>query len=129
MPKHRQKAQAVIELALITPLLLWCALGALDFGRVFYSYIELTNAAREGARRATLAAPACNLAAVKSIIQLEQANLGIPDGAITLACLSDRRTVTITNYQFQVITPLLANLWGGGPLNLTTSATLPIMNQ
>ena len=42
-------AQALIEFALTLPLLLLLILGALDFGRMFYTKIVLTNAAREGA--------------------------------------------------------------------------------
>lgn len=42
-------AQALVEFALILPLLLVLIIGAMDFGRVFYFKIVLTNAAREGA--------------------------------------------------------------------------------
>ena len=41
--------QSLVEFALILPLLLMLVLGALDFGRLFYTKIILTNAAREGA--------------------------------------------------------------------------------
>ena len=42
-------AQALVEFALILPLLLVLIIGAMDLGRVFYFKIVLTNAAREGA--------------------------------------------------------------------------------
>jgi len=42
-------AQALIEFAITLPLLLLLVLGAMDFGRMFYTKIVLTNAAREGA--------------------------------------------------------------------------------
>ena len=42
-------AQALVELALLMPILLLLILGALDFGRMFYTKMVLTNAAREGA--------------------------------------------------------------------------------
>lgn len=42
-------AQALVEFALILPLMLILVLGAMDFGRLFYYKIVLTNAAREGA--------------------------------------------------------------------------------
>jgi Flp pilus assembly protein TadG len=41
--------QAVIEFALVLPFLLLIVIGALEFGRVYYAKIVLTNAAREGA--------------------------------------------------------------------------------
>ena len=45
-----QAGQAVVELALSVGLLLILLLAALDFGRAFFGYIAVVNAAREGAR-------------------------------------------------------------------------------
>lgn len=45
----QQKGQALVELALTLPLILLLILGAVDFGRMFYHKIVITNAAREGA--------------------------------------------------------------------------------
>ncbi len=45
----KPSAQALIELALILPILLVLIIGALEFGRVLYTKIIITNAAREGA--------------------------------------------------------------------------------
>jgi len=42
-------AQAVIEFAIVLPLLLLLILGVMDLGRMFYVKMILTNAAREGA--------------------------------------------------------------------------------
>ena len=43
------RAQALVEFALLLPILLVLILGAMDLGRVFYVKTVLTNAAREGA--------------------------------------------------------------------------------
>jgi len=42
-------AQALVEFALVLPILLVLILGVMDFGRMFYTKMILTNAAREGA--------------------------------------------------------------------------------
>ena len=42
-------AQALVEFALVLPILLLLILGVIDFGRMFYTKMILTNAAREGA--------------------------------------------------------------------------------
>jgi len=47
--KKNHLGQSLVEFALVLPLLLMLVLGALDFGRLFYTKIILTNAAREGA--------------------------------------------------------------------------------
>src|SRR5665647_997915 len=42
-------AQALVEVAIVLPMLLLLVLGAMYFGRMFYTKIVLTNASREGA--------------------------------------------------------------------------------
>jgi hypothetical protein len=42
-------AQALMETAILLPILLLLILGAMDFGRLFYTKTVMTNAAREGA--------------------------------------------------------------------------------
>ena len=46
---RRPRGQALIEFALVLPILLLLILGAMDIGRLFTTKIVLTNAAREGA--------------------------------------------------------------------------------
>lgn len=57
MPKkllHRfrknNKGVALVELALVMPILLILVMGIVEFGWIFNGYITLTGAAREGAR-------------------------------------------------------------------------------
>lgn len=47
---RRSKGQAMIEFALILPLLLLVIIGTFEFGRVIFVYANLFNAAREGVR-------------------------------------------------------------------------------
>jgi len=42
-------AQALVELALVLPILLLLVLGTMDLGKMYYTKMVLTNAAREGA--------------------------------------------------------------------------------
>jgi len=49
MPHTKNWGQAVLEFALVLPMLLLLIVGALEFGRVYFVKIVLTNAAREGA--------------------------------------------------------------------------------
>lgn len=46
----RQHGQSAVEMALVLPLLLVLLLGIIIAVFMFYSYIQVTNAAREGAR-------------------------------------------------------------------------------
>ena len=44
------RAQSLVEFALVLPLFLLLMLGLIDFGRLLFSYISLANGAREMAR-------------------------------------------------------------------------------
>jgi hypothetical protein len=46
------RGQALVELALVVPILFFLSLAAIDLGRVFYSLITVTNAARASAMEA-----------------------------------------------------------------------------
>ncbi|KAB0666539.1 pilus assembly protein [Oryzomonas japonica] len=48
------KGQALVELALILPILLLLILGVIEFGRAFYMKNTLTNAVRHAARKAAV---------------------------------------------------------------------------
>ena len=47
--RRRSRGQAVVEFAIIAPLLFLLLLIAVDFGRLFFTYIQVTNASREAA--------------------------------------------------------------------------------
>lgn len=50
---HSRKGQAIVETALLLPILMLLVMGSADLGRVFYYAIAVTNAAREAARQGT----------------------------------------------------------------------------
>src|SRR4030088_1860892 len=82
-----RRGQAVIEMALAAPLLSLMLFGLVDFGRAYFQYISLVNAAREGARYAAYgytnlsnaAAPAQNT--VQGRLMLADGGLNIPNDA------------------------------------------------
>jgi Flp pilus assembly protein TadG len=50
---HSRKGQAIVETALLLPILMLLVMGSADLGRVFYYAIAVTNSAREAARQGT----------------------------------------------------------------------------
>ena len=54
MAKRNRRGAAIVEFAVVLPLLLLLLFGIIDFGWVFLVRQTLTNAAREGARVAVL---------------------------------------------------------------------------
>lgn len=91
-----QKAQSLIEFALVLPLLLVLIVSAIELGRLFYTQIVITNAAREGAYymathvEDTAAAANATLAA-----QAEAANSGINTVTVSFA---DKNCCTFGSY-------------------------------
>lgn len=55
-----RRGQALVETALLLPILMLLVMGSADLGRVFYYSIAVTNAAREAARQGTYYDPISN---------------------------------------------------------------------
>lgn len=90
-------AQALIEVALLMPLLLLLVLGVLDFGRLFMTKFIITNAAREGAN--FLSYNPDKIAIANQVIKDEANSSGISvsDGEITIEdCCTQDLPVSVT---------------------------------
>ena len=75
-PRSRRRAAAIVELAVVLPLLLTVILGIVEFGRAMMVSNLLTSAAREGAREAAL--PDRNDAEVKPVVVNRLTGAGVP---------------------------------------------------
>ena len=53
--RRGEKSQALVEFALVSPVLLLLSFGIIDFGRAMYFYVTIGNTAREVARYAQTA--------------------------------------------------------------------------
>ncbi|HYK94736.1 MAG TPA: PKD domain-containing protein [Candidatus Dormibacteraeota bacterium] len=51
---RKSRGQSLVEFALITPVFMLLLLGAVDFGRMFFSYIQIRSAAGQGAMYAAV---------------------------------------------------------------------------
>ncbi len=49
-----ERAQSIVEFALVIPVLAFLLLGIMEGGRIFSSYVELQHVARDGARYASM---------------------------------------------------------------------------
>ena len=133
--KHGQSGQTLVEFSLILPIFLLLLFALVDFGRGFYTWQVVTNAAREGARAAAVqsdsatvdqklygsfctawpTASSCALDTTK--ITVTKTNIQGPRGA--------QATVAV-HYNFSFVTPIgpLLALVGGSSVSAPTiSAT------
>jgi Flp pilus assembly protein TadG len=58
--RRGRRGQAIVETALLLPILMFLTMGTADLGRIFYYSIAVTNAAREAARQGTYYDPISN---------------------------------------------------------------------
>ncbi|MEA3339476.1 MAG: TadE/TadG family type IV pilus assembly protein [Chloroflexota bacterium] len=52
--KKKERGQSMLEFALVLPVLLVVLAGVLDLGRLYFSYVAVTDAAGEGASYAAI---------------------------------------------------------------------------
>jgi Flp pilus assembly protein TadG len=83
---RREDGQALVEFALVTPFLLVFLVGILEFGRAWNAHIVVTQAAREGARKAAIYDPAVTQTDVEQVIlqTIAGTNLNTDSTQITL---------------------------------------------
>lgn len=63
---RENRGQALVEFALVLPALILLLLGIMEFGRVFASYLELQNVARDGVRYAAVHSEITDMAILRS---------------------------------------------------------------
>jgi Flp pilus assembly protein TadG len=106
-----EKGQAMVETALLLPIIIMLLFGIVDFGRAFHAYLTLDHAGREAARLGSIGGDNADIIAKvnSSIIGLDAARLRAP---ITIGRTTDVATnetnVSITLiYDFNFITPVV----------------------
>lgn len=140
---YRSRGQAMVEFALVLPLLMLLLLMALDFGRVFFGWVGLHNIARIGADYAAQfptadwtqlddATPSDpQIIEFKHRIQVDSASINcdvedplpaptFPDGTD----VGDDAVIEL-ECEFSLITPFMEGVMGG-PVQLRASAVFPI---
>ena len=125
----RDRGSVAVEFALLLPVLLLIIFGVIDFGRAINDQITLTQAAREGARLASLG---YSTAAVQTRAQSAATGLSPVTVTVTSSCAAGAGlgvdAVVQTSYQFSFVTPVgaFASMFGSasfGSSTLTLTAT------
>jgi hypothetical protein len=137
-----QRSQAIVEFAIIAPILLLLLFGIVDFGRVIYYYVTLNQAVNEGARTAIRSSALLptngdvETAVRQHAVDMVLAN-PCPNGPITATTPpSNTGWIYITEPNppstVEVLSPTLENAPGGqtwGNATGSCSATNPARNH
>jgi len=131
------RGQALVELALILPIMLLLLLATLDLGRLYYSTITVSNAAREAALEATVhptsyVAGTCDettsSVVCAAVNEAASSWVTVAPADVTMTCTpactkayGNTVNVTVTG-SFQLLTPLISGFTGGSNVTLTSTA-------
>ncbi len=122
-----KRGQALVELALVLPLIILLVMGTMEFGRIFHSYLLITNASREGARAGVTGADDAVI-----IIKAKDAaeSLGLNEAQINITPAQNSRTRGIpltvqVNCAVELITPVLSTVLPD-PFPLSAATTMRI---
>ncbi|WP_432357097.1 TadE/TadG family type IV pilus assembly protein [Sporosarcina sp. UB5] len=122
-----QRGQALVETALLLPILLILLFGITDLGRVFHAYLTLDHAGREAARVAAIGADDAEI-----IDKIELATGSLNEDKLTHTISPQGKSnrpsgseVTITlNYSIELLTPLISHL--SGPIELENKTVMRV---
>jgi uncharacterized repeat protein (TIGR01451 family) len=140
----------MVEFALVLPIMLFLMAIAIDFGRLFYAYVAVENAAKEGALYgsqnpvcATSNAALCpdpqnvtwrvlneadNLPGIQvSGIECRERASGTAYGDLR-SCKDGDTYVVRTSYDFQLITPILGAVLGNS-VTLSSESQSKVLNE
>lgn len=111
--KRRDDGAAAVEMAIILPLMLLLVFGIIDFGRMLNAQIEVSAAAREGARWAAMGQTGVPARAALAAPNLSGMSTSVTACPATPALTSN--ATVVTTYTFQFITPFgnFKNFFGG----------------
>ncbi len=127
---EKSRGQSLVELALMFPVLMFILVGALDLGRVYYTDVAITNAARMGARAAagdtTMTDDQIKDAALAEIanvgLTVDRSNITVtPEKA---SRVSGATVVVRVNVTFNMI---FGQIFGWNTIPLTATATMVII--
>ena len=135
----RDRGVAAVEFALLLPMLLLLIFGIIDFGRALNAQITLTQAAREGARIASVDNPLTGapypVTTVQSVTVNAATGLSGVTAAVTNACqansgLGASPVAVKASYSFTFVTPVssIARMFGssfGSGMTLTATGVMP----
>lgn len=116
-----EQGQGLVEFALVLPLFLVLLFALVDFGRGFQTWIEVTNAAREGARVGAVGGTTSEIEARAraAAAGLDQTDLAISSTGV--GGTPGSSVVVTATYSFELVTPLspLLTVLSGGTLDDT----------
>ena len=132
--RRDERGQAMVEFAIVVPLVLLMMVAIFEFGRAWNVYHAETDAARLGARSAAVADPATTQDSVYAIINRALARDAIDTSSATITLTGWRAgtgtPVTVAlqvPYKFVILRPLM--MWTTSQASITLRSTFVMRNE
>lgn len=126
--KGGSRGQAMVETALVLPIIILLLMAIIDFGLLFNNFIVLSNASREGARQAAVGATDAQIAtAIDSLTgTLDDTKRTVSiSPALSLRKHGVQVTVAI-RYESELVTPVIRVFFPGGKANLNVQTVMRV---
>lgn len=141
-PHDRSRGQALVEFALVLPILFLLIFALVDFGRVIYTQNAIAQGAREGARWGSVQArSASDIPGIEDYTFEVLAGLNsgrvsvdatcIRPGTIVMPCQADDTLEVHIETTVELATPIIAQLMqalGANPLELSATSQVVVNN-
>ncbi|KUO78857.1 MAG: hypothetical protein APF81_18270 [Desulfosporosinus sp. BRH_c37] len=107
-----EHGQALVEMALVLPLFFLLLFGVIEMGRIGYSYIAVSNAARAGGRIATIGGSDADItnSINNAAVSLDSASLTITITPLQAHRQSGQAVTVQVTYPVQLIIPIISNV-------------------
>ncbi len=119
-----ERGQELVEFALTFPVLFMLLMGILDMGRATFYNSVLYNAAREGARYASIY-PSDDVG-IQDTVKAKAVGLDLNTLTIVTSMPDGDNIRVALTYQFAPITPIVASAFGASEVTVSNQATLRI---
>jgi Flp pilus assembly protein TadG len=124
----KERGQAMVEFALVLPLLLLLVCAIIDFGWIYCNQLVINNASREAARYTAVhfegaSIDAADRTAAQNIVQSSSPTLTSP--TVTLAYNAADRSVKVTvSADVPVLTGVSSTFFGGSTVTLSAVSVM-----
>jgi Flp pilus assembly protein TadG len=122
----RERGAAVVEAAIVLPLLLLIAVGVGDLGRAYFTLALVQEAAQEGVFYAAIH-PDDPAGAQQAVIEaVSSPTLTLSD--VTVTCPAVDQIAVTVSYSMSMITPIMSQ-FAGGSLNLSDTEVARVLKS
>ena len=112
---RERRGQAIVEMVIVLPVLLLIFSSIVDIGHIYQQSLLVNEAAREGARLATLSQ---SLAEIKTAVNVYGENLNVVEG------VNDKEITITVSSTVTLYTPLMKKIFTPNPYPVKASVTM-----